>query len=408
MNLSALWHDLECAGYRDDLSLWRALAAEAGGPVLDVGAGTGRVTLDLAARGASVVAMDVDAPLLEALDHRAAGLSVETVVADAREFALSRAFSLVLVPMQTLQLLGGATVARPSSPRAGAPRPGGWWPPRWPTRWTASTPNTTRRRRLTRADRRRALFQSAARGPRQGRSRGHPPPSGDHRTGRAPRTHDIVVELDRVSADEVATEAGQLGFTAEPHLYVQRPSSTSERRWSSSRAAVHAIGVMPRLRRGPTFSATGPLQEAHHEHANASHRHPIRTRGWSYEQSDGAGWVLFAGIMLAMVGRAEPGLRDRRRFELDVFVNDAKFILSDLNTWGWVLIVVGVVQGLRPLGVVPGPGRPLARRHDRRLERDRPDVLHLRVPAPVRTLFALDILVIYGLAVHGARLNRAA
>jgi hypothetical protein len=32
--------------------------------------------------------------------------------------------------------------------------------------------------------------------------------------------HDAVVELDRVSADQVALEAGRLGFTAEPHRYV--------------------------------------------------------------------------------------------------------------------------------------------------------------------------------------------
>src|SRR3954447_25042930 len=107
MNLDALWHNLECGAYGDDLPLWRALVAEAGGPVLDVGAGTGRVTLDLAARGVDVVALDVDGALLEALEHRAAGLSVETVVADAREFTLSRTCSVVLVPMQTLQLLGG-------------------------------------------------------------------------------------------------------------------------------------------------------------------------------------------------------------------------------------------------------------------------------------------------------------
>jgi SAM-dependent methyltransferase len=107
MNLQALWHDLECGGYREDLPLWRALADEQGGPVLDIGAGTGRVSLDLAARGVPVVALDVDAALLEALDHRARGLPVETVVADARRFALGRRFPLVLVPMQTLQLLGG-------------------------------------------------------------------------------------------------------------------------------------------------------------------------------------------------------------------------------------------------------------------------------------------------------------
>jgi SAM-dependent methyltransferase len=107
MNLDALWHDLECGAYGEDLPLWRALAAEAGGPVLDVGAGTGRVTLHLAAAGVPVIALDAEARLLEALEHRAAGLPVETVVGDARAFTLERRVALVLVPMQTLQLLGG-------------------------------------------------------------------------------------------------------------------------------------------------------------------------------------------------------------------------------------------------------------------------------------------------------------
>src|SRR3954470_20249808 len=107
MNLDALWHDLECADYREDLPLWRSLAAEAGGPVLDVGAGTGRVTLDLASRRVPVVALDIEPALLAALRHRATELSIETVVADARRFAIGRRFSLVIVPMQTLQLLGG-------------------------------------------------------------------------------------------------------------------------------------------------------------------------------------------------------------------------------------------------------------------------------------------------------------
>jgi SAM-dependent methyltransferase len=107
MNLDALWHDLECGAYGEDLPLWRALAAEAGGPVLDVGAGTGRVALHLAAAGVPVVALDAEARLLEALEHRAAGLPVEAVVSDARAFALERRVALVLVPIQTLQLLGG-------------------------------------------------------------------------------------------------------------------------------------------------------------------------------------------------------------------------------------------------------------------------------------------------------------
>jgi SAM-dependent methyltransferase len=105
--LDVLWHDLECGGYAEDLPLWRELAAATGGPVLDVGAGTGRVALDLARAGTEVVALDADPVLCDALRHRAAGLPVDVVCADARDFALGRDFALVIMPMQTVQLLGG-------------------------------------------------------------------------------------------------------------------------------------------------------------------------------------------------------------------------------------------------------------------------------------------------------------
>jgi SAM-dependent methyltransferase len=105
------WHDVECGAYRADLPLWRELARAEGGAVLDVGAGTGRVALDLARRGHDVTALDRDPELLAALRERAglAGLSVPTVVADAAGFDLAgRRFGLVAVPMQTIQLLGDA------------------------------------------------------------------------------------------------------------------------------------------------------------------------------------------------------------------------------------------------------------------------------------------------------------
>jgi SAM-dependent methyltransferase len=106
-----MWHDVECGAYDADLPLWRELARRAAGPVLDVGAGTGRVALRLAAAGHEVAALDRDAELLDALAARArdAGLEVETFVADATAFDLGgRRFALIAVPMQTIQLFPDA------------------------------------------------------------------------------------------------------------------------------------------------------------------------------------------------------------------------------------------------------------------------------------------------------------
>ena len=108
---SALWHDVECSSYAADLELWRELAAARGGPVLDVGCGTGRVALDLAARGHEVVGVDADPALVAALDERAtaAGVPARAVTADARSLAIDGRFPLALLAMQVVQLLGGAS-----------------------------------------------------------------------------------------------------------------------------------------------------------------------------------------------------------------------------------------------------------------------------------------------------------
>lgn len=107
--LTAVWHDVECAAYAADLGLWRELAEAAHGPVLDLGCGTGRVALDLAAHGFAVTGVDSDAALVDELRRRAraGGLQVEAMVADARSFTLGVRFALVVSPMQVVQLLGG-------------------------------------------------------------------------------------------------------------------------------------------------------------------------------------------------------------------------------------------------------------------------------------------------------------
>jgi SAM-dependent methyltransferase len=220
--LDVLWHDLECGAYDQDLPLWRSLAGRTGGPALDVGAGTGRVSLDLAARGVEVVALDADGSLLEALEHRVAGLAVQTLVADARDFALGRRFPLVLVPMQTLQLLGGPS-GRAAFLRCALDHlePGALLaaaladamdcfdeehdvPPPPDACEIAGVRYASHLISVVEDDGRAAIHRlREVSGP-----------------GRRREAVEAVVRLDRVSPDEVAAEAAELGFLAEPHLFI--------------------------------------------------------------------------------------------------------------------------------------------------------------------------------------------
>jgi SAM-dependent methyltransferase len=106
----AVWHEVENGAYAQDLRLWEELASQEGSPVLDLGCGTGRVTLHLARRGHEVRGVDFDPTLLLVVEARAAAesLAVRTRLADARDLrGLDEAFPLVIAPMQLLQLLGG-------------------------------------------------------------------------------------------------------------------------------------------------------------------------------------------------------------------------------------------------------------------------------------------------------------
>jgi SAM-dependent methyltransferase len=100
-----IWHDAENCAYSADLPLWEELAQASGGPVLDLGCGTGRVALHLARRGHATVGLDLDPELIAALAERADGLPLRPVVGDARSFELDAGIALALAPMQLAQLL---------------------------------------------------------------------------------------------------------------------------------------------------------------------------------------------------------------------------------------------------------------------------------------------------------------
>jgi SAM-dependent methyltransferase len=108
---AVIWHEVECGGYNADLPVWHDLARQAAGPVLDLGAGTGRVALDLARAGYELTALDSAPALLDELARRSAsaGLEVACELADARRLPGIGPFALIVAPMQFVQLMGGAS-----------------------------------------------------------------------------------------------------------------------------------------------------------------------------------------------------------------------------------------------------------------------------------------------------------
>jgi hypothetical protein len=58
----------------------------------------------------------------------------------------------------------------------------------------------------------------------------------------------------------------------------------------------------------------------------------------------GAGRVVFAAILLLMLGTINIIYGIGALDDANVFVNDRRYILTNLNTLGWVLIILGVIQ----------------------------------------------------------------
>ncbi len=116
---------------RRDVPFWRRLALAAGGPVLELGCGTGRITLPLARAGVPVVGIDLSAPMLRRarvrLRRARAGVRAALVRGDIRHLPFTcDTFALVAAPYGVLQsLVRDRDLATTCAAVAAALRPGG-------------------------------------------------------------------------------------------------------------------------------------------------------------------------------------------------------------------------------------------------------------------------------------------
>ena len=85
------------------VAFYASLSREAGGPVLEIACGTGRVTIPIARQGFAVTGLDVVPGMLEVARSKAAGLRTRWVEGDARTFDLGERFRLIFLTGNAFQ-----------------------------------------------------------------------------------------------------------------------------------------------------------------------------------------------------------------------------------------------------------------------------------------------------------------
>ena len=139
-----------------------------------------------------------------------------------------------------------------------------------------------------------------------------------------------------------------------------------------------------------TTPTTGPIGEQ---------SSPTRSSGYPVESS---GWVLFAGIMIMMVGVLNIIWGIAAIDKSSFFVQDAKYVFSNLQTWGWIILVLGGLQLAAAFSIWSGGG--YGRWFGIATATVNAIAALLSIPAyPFWSLaiFAIDVLIIYGLAAYG-------
>lgn len=68
------------------------------------------------------------------------------------------------------------------------------------------------------------------------------------------------------------------------------------------------------------------------------------------------GWWVFAGILLSVAGVLNIIWGIAAIDDAQFFVNDQKYIVSNLNTWGWVTLIIGVLQLVAAFSLFSGGG----------------------------------------------------
>jgi hypothetical protein len=127
----------------------------------------------------------------------------------------------------------------------------------------------------------------------------------------------------------------------------------------------------------------------------------------SHEEERGNGWIAFAAALLLTVATLNVIDGIAAIGNAHFYAVNARYVFGDLTTWGWVVLCLGVLQGLvgfgllvrnqfaRWIGVVVLGLNAIAQL-----------LMMPSYPYWSLAIFAIDILALYGLVAYGARVSR--
>jgi len=133
--------------------------------------------------------------------------------------------------------------------------------------------------------------------------------------------------------------------------------------------------------------------------------------GEARRQTEGHGYglVLFASILLVVVGCFNVIQGIAAIANSHVFIANAHYVFANLRTWGWITLILGVLQLLAAAGVLAG--NQLARWFGVVVIGLNAIDQMFFIPAyPFwsLTIIAVDVVALYGLCAYGSRANLAA
>jgi len=118
----------------------------------------------------------------------------------------------------------------------------------------------------------------------------------------------------------------------------------------------------------------------------------------------GTGWLFYAAVMLAFAGTYNVINGLLAIGNSKVYTKHATYVFSDLKTWGWIILVLGLLELLAAFTIVSGSG--LARWFGIAVAGvnawGQLGFFHA-YPFWATAVFTMDMLIIYALAVYGGR-----